>query len=244
MTAREAEPHAGAAPPTASAGLKRGLWWTGRLLGGAFIACLAAAALILIELRIADWVTGREKAGSVGEAAAELLLLAGLGGPYATVTFGLLPAFAAGTLLLVAAIRVEWARSPVVWALAGLPVAWAALSMSSVEDKNAFVWAATLQGGLLGGVILRRLLSPGGRFDEASNPPEPQTALERWGYAALIGLWPIGYLMIAGPFIGSWDPFGLFLAALVPLSIAMIVAGRRKRVRRATRPGTGPGVSA
>ena len=77
---------------------------------------------------------------------------------------------------------------------------------------------------------MRRLLSPSGRFDDGGNRPEKPSSRERWGYAIVGGVWPIGILALAYTASGGGsEPFILAIEALLLLAVLLILTGRRKR---------------
>lgn len=209
--------------------LKRGLWWIGRLLGAAFLASAAGAVPILLDHHVSGWLTGKVEVESAADAVAQLIMLIGFATPFAGFGYGFLPAFAVGLLLLAAAVRNEGARHVALWATAGVGVAWFAVS-TAIEEIDILAWAMVILGGAAGGVILRRLLSPSGRFDEGSNRPEKPSSRERYGYAILSGIWPIGILALAYTAGGGGlEPLFLAIDALLLLAVALIVTGRRRR---------------
>lgn len=209
--------------------VRHGLWWAGRLFGAAFFASALGTVPILLQRHVSGWLTGEVEIESVGEAVGQLIMIIGFGAPFAGLAYGLLPAFAAGLALLVAAIRNEGARHVALWAAAGVAVAWFALSRA-IEEIDIFAWATVTLGGAAGGAFLRKLLSPGGRFDEARNRPAKPGGLERWGYAILSGAWPIGILALGSTMTGGGrEPFILAIDALLALAFAMILIGRRRR---------------
>lgn len=241
----ETETEANAGPPTArgKAGpFERGVRWATRLLYAALGSGTAVAFPILLERRIAQWFRGDFEGGSVGEAIGLLGFDLLFAAPISAVLWGLLPAMAAGTVLLAIAIRNQWARRDAIWAAAGIAISLFAVSTSWIDEIDAFVLAVTVLSGLGGGLIFRQVLSPGGRFDEAADPPAPLSGLEHWGYSILGSLWPLGYFIILGgiAYQSIWDPFLLFFIALLPLAVFMVVAGRRKRLRLGASPETRP----
>ena len=209
--------------------LKDGLWWTGRLLGSAFCASVLGAIPILLQRHVSDWLTGEVEVESVADAVAQLIMLIGFAAPFAGLGYGFLPASAVGLLLLVAAIRTEAARHVALWAAAGVAAAWFAVS-TAIEEIDILAWASVTLGGAAGGIFMRRLLSPSGRFDEGSSRPEKPSSRERWGYAIVGGVWPIGILALAYTASGGGsEPFILAIDALLLLAGLLILTGRRKR---------------